>query len=130
MYSEPATGGEDQPPPTYPNGEPSTRSAKQSYVWQNPQSPDRNTWVQLKFGNHKYCPELRFNPVVSGVSILLVFAFVAWSILDAEGEVIIMIIWFCCFRRAVTFVAWQSKAAVLRYCSVLRDILRRCGEVV
>eukprot|EP00116_Pleurobrachia_bachei_P003413 sb/3463675/ len=58
---------------------------RQTFVWQTPQSPDRNTWVRLKFGNHKFSPELRFNPVVSGVSILLVFAFVSWSILDAKG---------------------------------------------
>ena len=39
----------------------------------------------MKFGSGKYAPELRFNPIVSFSSILLVAGFVLWCIIDAKG---------------------------------------------
>ncbi|XP_063695313.1 glycine betaine transporter 1-like [Bolinopsis microptera] len=65
--------------------EPHNPERRGTFVWQNAKTKDRNTWIKVKFGSGKYAPELRFNPIVSFSSILLVAGFVLWCIIDAKG---------------------------------------------
>ena len=49
--------------------------------------------IKVKFGEGRYAPELRFNPIVSFGSIILVAAFVVWCIIDPIGKLAVKSPW-------------------------------------
>ena len=81
--TEPTTNGEAEPPPKY----------EKPKNWRNAKIKDKSLWFKCDCGPLK----LKLNPVVSICSIIIIFAFILWCILEPKRKYLYSL--FCSHTR-------------------------------